>query len=251
MFNLILVNPLINLLTIFYSAIPGHDFGLAIIALTIVVRLLIWPLQSQTLRSQKALQKIQPEIKKIQTKYKNDPTKMNQMVMELYKEKEVNPFSSCLPSLLQLPLMFALFYAVSKFSHPEYINTISQGGGLMADLYNSVKNMGFVKEALAQPFSTTFFGLVDLAKPNVVLAVLAGGIQFVQTKMITPKQAGEEKSTMNMMLYIFPVLTVMIGLRFPAALPLYWIVTTLMAILQQYLIMQHDIEELEEEGEKK
>jgi YidC/Oxa1 family membrane protein insertase len=206
-------------------------------------------LQSQTLRSQKALQKIQPEIKKLQDKYKNDPTKMNQMMMELYKEKEVNPFSSCLPSLLQLPLMFALFYAVSRFSHPDYISpeNIAAGKGLAADLYNWVKNLGFVKEALAQPFSTSFLGILDLAKPNIVLAVLAGAAQFVQTKMITPKQAGQEQSTMNFMLYTFPILTVIIGLKFPAALPLYWIVTTLMAMLQQYLVMHRDIEVLEEE----
>lgn len=250
MFNAILIRPLINLLTIFYSLIPSHDFGLAIIALTVFVRLLIWPLQSQTLRSQKALQKIQPEIKKIQEKYKGDPTKMNQVMMELYKEKEVNPFSSCLPSLLQLPLMFALFYAVSRFSHPDYVNTIAQGKGLVTDLYVSVKNMSFVQSALAEPFSTSFLGLVDLAKPSIVLAVVAGATQFIQTKMITPKQGGQEQSTMNMMLYMFPILTVVIGLKFPSALPLYWIVTTLMAILQQYLIMHRDIDVLEEEKKK-
>jgi YidC/Oxa1 family membrane protein insertase len=112
MFNLLLVQPLLNLLILIYSAVPGHDFGIAIILITVLVRLVIWPFQSQTLRNQKAFNAIQPEVKKIQEKYKNDPQKMNAMMMELYKEKEVNPFSSCLPSLIQLPVMIALFYAL-------------------------------------------------------------------------------------------------------------------------------------------
>lgn len=248
MFDLILVDPILNLLTVIYSAIPGHDFGLAIIILTIVIRLVIWPLQTTTLRSQKELQKIQPEIKKLQEKYKNDQVKMNEKLMELYKEKEVNPFSSCLPSLLQLPLMLALFYALIRFNKPEYINEIAQGGGLFGDLYGWVRNLGFVKNALAQPFSVTFLGLVELTKPSPLLAILAGAVQFIQTKMITPKkQQGQEKNAMNLMLYMFPVLTVIVGFSFPAALPLYWIVTTLMAVLQQYTVMHHDVEVLEEE----
>jgi YidC/Oxa1 family membrane protein insertase len=243
MFNLLLVKPFINLLILFYSIIPGHDFGLAIIALTVFVRLIIWPLQTQTLRSQKALQTIQPEIKKIQTKYKNDPQKMNQLMMELYKEKEVNPFSSCLPSLLQLPVMIALFYAFIKFNNPSYITS-----GLQNDLYSWVKNLGFVKEALSGTFSTSFLGLVDLAKPNVIFAVVAGVVQFIQTKMIMPAKDGDAtQSSMSLMLYAFPILTVLIGLRFPAALPLYWIVTTAIAVLQQYLVMHRDVEVLEEE----
>jgi YidC/Oxa1 family membrane protein insertase len=240
MFNLILVQPLFNLLIIFYSAIPGHDFGIAIILITILIRLIIWPFQGQTLRNQKAFNAIQPDVKKIQTKYKNDPQKMNEKMMELYKEKEVNPFSSCLPSLIQLPIMIALFYALIRFRDPNYANHV------VNDLYPFVKNWAFVKDALAQPFNTTFLGIVNLAKPNVILALVAGGVQFIQTKMLTPKQEGAQAGMMNLMLYAFPVLTVIIGLEFPAALPLYWIVTTLMAILQQYLVEREEVEKMEE-----
>jgi YidC/Oxa1 family membrane protein insertase len=247
MFNLLLVQPLLNLLILIYSALPGHDFGIAIILITVLVRLVIWPFQSQTLRNQKAFNAIQPEVKKIQAKYKNDPQKMNAMMMELYKEKEVNPFSSCLPSLIQLPIMIALFYALIKFKDPNYINMTNQAQGLMHDLYLSVKTLPFVQNALAQPFSTTLLGIVDLAKPNYVLAVIAGAVQFIQTKMLTlKKEEGGQAAAMNSMLYLFPVLTIMIGITFPAALPLYWIVTTLMAILQQWLVMREQVEEMEE-----
>lgn len=250
MFDIILVKPLVNALVALYSLFPFHDFGLAIILLTVIIRGVLWPLQSQTLRSQKALNKLQPEIKKISEKYKNDPKKVQEMTLELYKEKEVNPLSSCLPSLIQLPLLFALFYALIKFKDPNFINLSDPNSGLPAYLYPWLKDLGFVKSALSQPFTTKLFGLVDLAKPYAVLAVIAGATQFLQTKLMTPKNqdAGQAAKTMNMMLYMFPALTVFIGLTLPAALPLYWIITSGAAALQQYLIMHRDVEELDKEA---
>ncbi len=249
MFNTLLVDPITNILVLLYSITPFHDFGIAVILLTIFIRLVLWPLQSQQLHNQKKLNKIQPEVKKIQEKYKNDPMKMNQMVTELYKEKEVNPFSSCLPSLLQLPIMIALFYAINKFGNPEYINLTDHAKGLSEALYSWANNLDFVKNTLANGFSTDFLGIVDLAKPSPAIAILAGMVQFVQTKMMMPKKQDKNdptQQTMNIMLYMFPAMAVAIGWRFAAALPLYWIVNSLMAVLQQYLIMHHDIEVLEE-----
>jgi YidC/Oxa1 family membrane protein insertase len=246
----IFVQPAINLIVLFYSILPGHDFGVAIILLTIVVRLAVWPLQSKTLRNQKALNKIQPDIKKIQVKYKNDPAKMNSMLMELYKEKEVNPLSSCLPSLIQLPLLFALYYAIRHFASPAFINVDNHTAtSLWAALYDWVKALGPVKTALSKPFSTSMFGLINLAKPSWFLAVVAGIMQFIQTKMLMPTQNLDPSQKMlTQTIYIFPAITIIIGLSFPAALPLYWIVTTAMAILQQYIVMGHDIEKLEEKN---
>jgi YidC/Oxa1 family membrane protein insertase len=249
MFEMLLIKPLVNLLVMIYSLLPYHDFGLAIILLTVIVRAILWPIQSHTLRSQKALTKIQPEVKKIQEKYKNDPQKMQAMVMELYKEKEVNPLSSCLPSLIQLPLLFALFYAFIKFKDDNFIKLADPNTGVIAYLYDGVYNLGFVKNALTGTFQREFLGFIDLAKPNVIFAVLAGLAQFLQTKLMMPQKSGDndQAAQMNkMMLYMFPALTLFAGLSFPAALPLYWITTTLVAALQQYLIMHHDVEELEE-----
>jgi len=242
----IFVQPLINLIFIFYSLL-GHNFGLAVILLTIVIRLILWPFQSQTLRNQKALNKIQPEVKKIQEKYKNDPPKMNSMVMELYKEKEVNPFSSCLPTLIQLPLLFALFYAIRPFGDVDFINMANHTNGLWNEIYEFIKNLGFTQTALTGTFNTDMFGILNLAKPSIVLAIIAGATQFFQMKMVMPKKnLDDTQKAMSSMIYIFPVLTVFIGLSFPAALPLYWIVTTLIAALQQWLVMRQDIDELEE-----
>jgi YidC/Oxa1 family membrane protein insertase len=250
MFDLILVKPMLNALVVFYSIFPFHDFGLAIILLTVLIRAVLWPLQSQTLRSQKAMNKIQPEVKKIQEKYKNDPKKVQEMTLELYKEKEVNPLSSCLPSLIQLPLLFALFYALVKFRDPNFVVLSDPNSGLLSWLYPWVRELGFVKNTLSGTFSTTFLGFVDLAKPNIILAVIAGAVQFVQTKMMTPKktEGGQQAQMMSMMLYMFPALTIFIGATVPGALPLYWIVSSGAASLQQYLIMHHDVEVLEEEA---
>jgi YidC/Oxa1 family membrane protein insertase len=249
-FDIILVKPLVNLLILFYSLIPFHDFGLAIILVTVVIRAILWPLQGQTLRSQKALNKLQPEIKKISDKYKNDPKKIQELTLELYKEKEVNPLSSCLPSLIQLPLLFALFYALIKFRDPNFLKLANPNTGLLGYLYIWVKDLGFVKSALSGTFHTTLLGLIDLSKANVVLALLAGGTQYLQTKLMMPKNpdTGQAAQTMNFMLYMFPALTVFIGLTLPSALPLYWIVTSAAAALQQYLVIHRDVEELEEEA---
>lgn len=246
MLHQIFVQPLINLIVLLY-ALPPIDFGLAIIYLTILVRLVLWPLQTKTLRNQKALNKIQPEVKQIQQKYKNDPQKMQAKVMELYKEKEVNPLSSCLPSLIQLPLLFALFYAIRPFGNPEFINLSNPDAGLWQELYPWVESLGYVKSALASGFSTEMFGIINLAEKSVIFALLAGAAQFVQSKMMMPKQhLDDTQKAMSSMIYIFPVLTVIIGLTFAAALPLYWFVSTVILAGQQYWIMRHDIEELEE-----
>jgi YidC/Oxa1 family membrane protein insertase len=242
------VQPEINLLVFFYSILPGHDFGVAVILLTVVVRLIVWPLQSKTLRNQKAMNKLQPEINKIKEKYKNDPAKINTMTMELYKEKEINPLSSCLPTLIQLPLLFALFYAIRPFGTAAYIDVTNHAAGLWKDIYPWLRDMPFVKDALSKPISTELFGIINLTKPNWALALIAAALQFVQSKMIMPKKNLDATQKMfNQTLYIFPVMTFIIGLSFPAALPLYWIVQTLMMILQQYLIMHRDVEKLEEE----
>ena len=250
MFNIIFVNPMINALILFYSLFPFHDFGIAIIILTLIIRAVLWPLQNQTLRSQKALNKLQPDIKKISEKYKNDPKKVQAMTLELYKEKEVNPLSSCLPTLIQLPLLFALFYALIKFKDPNFIKLTDPNTGLLSYLYPWVKNLGFVKSAMTGTFTTNLFGFISLAKPNIYLALLAGGTQFLQTKLMTPtgQGGGQAAQTMNMMLYMFPLLTIFIGLSLPGALPLYWIITSGAAALQQYLVIHHDVEVLDKEA---
>lgn len=225
-FHQILVQPLVNILIWFYNVIPGQDMGLAIIALTVLIRILLLPSFQKSLRSQKELQQLQPKLNEIKEKYKGNQEAQSKAVLELYKEHKINPFSSCLPLLLQLPILFALF-AVFR---------ASLQGDFVKDLYPFVANPGEIH--------TKFFGLVELTKPNITFAVLAGIFQFIQSKMMMPKNTAATDRTAKLMsaqfTYFMPALTVIISLSLPAGLSLYWIVTTLFAIGQQYYIIKRD-----------
>jgi YidC/Oxa1 family membrane protein insertase len=239
MFNTILVHPIFNLLAVLYAFV--HDFGLSIVLLTIIIRGLLWPLVTRQLHSQRALQELQPELKRIKEQAAGDRTLEGQLTMELYKEREINPFASFLPLLIQLPIFFALFIVLRDIVKP---------GELAHIAYPFVQHLGPIADIIKNqaPFHPTLFGLVDLSKPNIVLAALAGLAQFVQTKQITPKHTpgDTQAQVMSGMVYVFPFLTFFIGLSLPSALPLYWIAASAMAVLQQYLVLKRDVRELEE-----
>ena len=241
-FDQILVYPLLNVLMAIYAVIPGHDFGLAVIIITVIIRLILWPIVGKQLHSQKKMQELQPEISKIRAKTKGDKQKESQMLMELYKEREINPFSSCLPLLIQLPFLFALFIV---FKHAT-----GNVHDMLGQLYTSVAHLPYIKTIIAHPgdFKPTLFGLINMAKPSLVLAILAGATQFVQAKMLMPKEVdkNDQQARMtNMMTLLFPFLTLIIALRLPSALALYWTTTTLMAIFQQWLIIHRETEKME------
>jgi len=225
-FNLVLYQPLFNLLVLFYLYLPGHDFGIAIIALTILVRIIFYPLNLQALKSQKLLQELQPKIQEIQKKFKTDKEKLTKATIELYQKSKVNPLSGCLPILIQFPILVALFWVFQKGLRAEE----------MVNLYSFVPNPGKI--------IPTFLGILNLAQPSGILAVLCGIAQFVQTKMITPtaqpqKGKGDFSTMMQkQMLYFFPIFTVFILWRLPSAIALYWLITSLFSILQQYLIFR-------------
>lgn len=229
-FETLFYQPILNLLVLLYNITPGHDLGIVIILLTIVIKLILLPLSKSSIKSQKALQDLQPKIEELKKKYANNKEEMGKKMMELYRENKVNPFSSCLPLLIQLPFLFAVFRVfqngfangsldlVYSFIYtPEHINTVS---------------MGFV----------------DLADKNILLAVLAGLAQFWQTKMMMTKKAevktdGSKDENMmavmnKQMLYFMPALTVFIGISFPGGLTLYWLTTTLLTALQQLYIFK-------------
>lgn len=226
-FHAFIYQPIYNALILLYNVIPGHDLGVAIILLTLFIRFLLYPVAQKQIESQKKLQELQPEIKKIQDKYKGDKEKQGRALMEFYKEKKVNPASGCLPLVIQIVFFIALYRA--------FIAGLNFNSGC-SDLY------GFV--ACPENINVKFFGLLDLAKPNVVLAVIAAAGQFVQTKMMmtkTPIASKKDDFTAVMnkqMLFIGPLLTIFIGIKFPAGLAIYWIVNTLFAIGQQYLVMK-------------
>ena len=234
-FNEIIYRPIFNLLVWITNLAPWQDFGLAIIILTVLIRLLFMPFSVKTLRSQKILSQLQPKIKEIQEKFKNDRTAQAQATMALYQEHQVSPVAGCLPLIVQIPILFALYRAFANGLHPESLNL----------LYSFVKNPGVIKNIS--------FGFLDLAKNAPVIAVLAGVFQFFHSRFSLAKTtAGNltppknkvgtgtpplDFSAMNkQMLYFFPVMIIIIGWRLPAGLVLYWAVSTLFSIFEQIYI---------------
>jgi YidC/Oxa1 family membrane protein insertase len=225
-FDTIFYKPLFNILILFYQYIPGHDFGVAIILLTVSIRFLLYPLGATAIKSQKVFQDIQPKIKEIQKKYKDDKEKQMQATLELYKEAKINPFSSLLPLLIQLPILYALYRVFWK-------------GLNAAELVNIY---GFVPKP--ESINSVFVGFMSLDKPNLILAVLCGITQFFQVKMLTPTiKKGEETDRFSAMLqkqtlYFFPAIIVLMLFRIPSAIGLYWLTTTIFSIIQQYVTLK-------------
>ena len=231
-FNLLIYQPLFNALVLLYSYLPGHDFGIAIIFLTIIIKLLLYPLSAKSIKAQKALQEVQPKIKELQEKFKNDKEKQVKMIMDLYKKEKVNPFSSMLPLLVQLPILIGLFRLFTRGFGPD---------GFAPEqfqwLYSFVSHPGHI--------NTTFLGIVNLTEASLVLAVLAGALQFFQVKMMAPKKTKSgppdfAQMMQKQMIYFFPIFTVFILWRIipVSALALYWITVTVFTICQQYITVK-------------
>jgi YidC/Oxa1 family membrane protein insertase len=240
-FKIILVQPITNLLFLVLAILPGHDFGVSVIVVTAIIRFALWPVFTKQLHSQKKMQQLQPEIAKVKEKAKGDKTKESQMLMELYKEKEISPFSSCLPLVIQFPFLIALF---------SVFNQTGLGFAKISELlYAPIKNLSYIQSLVHNPdvFKPALLGFLSMAKPSIALAIIAGLTQFIQTKMITPKpeKADAQTKAMNSMTLLFPLVTVAIAWKLPAALPLYWTVTTLIAILQQWIVMGKEVEQME------
>jgi YidC/Oxa1 family membrane protein insertase len=230
-FHTIFFEPIFNLLILLVSFMPRHDFGLAIIALTVLVKLLLWPLAQKALKSQKALAAIQPELKHIKEKFKGDKEAQGKAMLELYKREKVSPASSCIMVIVQLPFFIALYRSM--------LAVINSTDGLTG-LYGWVPDIGSVDPML--------LGLLDLSKPSYMLAILAGAAQFWQSHMTVRQQQphvgkeSKDEETMavvnRQMMYMMPVVTIVLGFTLPGALGLYWLVMTLMTIGQQWLMMR-------------
>ena len=230
-FHTYLYQPLFNVLIVLYQTVSFYDFGIAIIVLTVLIRFLLYPLSKKGIQSQKEMFTIQPEIKKIQEEYKDNKEEQMKRVMALYKEKKVNPFSGCLPILVQLPILITLYWV--------FISGFEEGS--LNNLYSFIHNPGSINHI--------FLGFIDIAKKqNIILAVLAGIFQFWQSKMILDQQIkGQTKKSAQgdfsltlskQMTYMMPVMTVLISYSLQAGLALYWITTTLFSIAQQWIVFK-------------
>lgn len=229
----IFVNPFLNLLIGLRNIMPLHDLGLAIIAVTVIVRLVLYPFSAKQIRSQRAMQELQPRIDEIRAKHKNDKEAQSKALLEFYRENKVNPLSSCGPLVVQTALIYPLFYVFRM----AVGNT-----DFTSRLYRFVAHP-------ALPLNTHFFGTFDLAAThNIPLAILTAAAQFVQSWMLIrrrkqdgqaqPAKKDASQALSNNLMYFFPLLTGYFAYQFPAGLALYWLASTLFAIGQQAIIMR-------------
>lgn len=232
LFHTILYQPIFNLFVGLYNVLPGHDVGVVILIITILVRLLVYPLTNSSIKSQKAMQDLQPKIEAVKKEFANDKQRQSLELMKVYKENKVSPFASCLPLLIQLPILIALYMVMR--------DGLTAADKLTSELYGFVTNPG--------QLNAVSFGLINMAKANWILAVFAGAAQFWQAKDMIRQQppkgsgAGAKDEGMaammnKQMLYFMPALTVFIGLSLPAGLTWYWLLSTLLTVAQQKLLL--------------
>lgn len=229
LFTTILYQPLFNGFVGLYNLIP--DVGIVILIITILIKLILYPLNTSSIKSQKALTDLQPKLDALKKQHQGNQQALAQETMKLYKENKVNPFASCLPLLIQLPILIALYYVLQKGLTTSNFEL----------LYPFIKNPGAIK--------TVSLGFMELGKSSIVLAVLAGAAQFWQAKMMVRKKpskeagaGGKDEGMMSMMnkqmLYFMPIITVFIGFQLPAGLTLYWFLSTLLTALQQLVMFK-------------
>lgn len=275
-FTTIIVQPIFNLLVLIYALLPGHNFGLAIIIFTILVRLALWPLVKKQLNHAKAMRELQPELKKIKAAAKGDRQKESQMTMELYKEREINPFASLGIVLVQLPILLGLYAGLNRIIHnPHEIVTFS---------YPGIQHLGWIQSLShnIHLFDNTLLGVIDLGRkalgtngiywPAMIIVATSAIAQYYQSKQLMPqskdsrglraimREAGQGKqadqSEVNAAvgrstMILIPGMVFIFGLNFAAALPLYWLTSSLVAFIQQARVLKDDAEEADKSVEAK
>lgn len=230
-FNLVLFQPLFNLLILLYSSIALHTMGLAIVFLTIFIKLVLYPLSVKALKAQKALADVNPKITQLRAKYKDDKEGLARAMVALYRDEKINPFSSLGLLVVQIPFLIAVYMAL----------THGLGKADFSALYPFVTR--------PSTLNYNFLGLFDLQHKSIYLALLAGASQFWQAKMLptqppavhTKGSKDEElAAVMNkQMLYFAPVLTLFVAATLPSGLALYWTVSNLLTVLQQFILFRN------------
>ena len=205
---------IIPFLSLTYQFIP--NYGIGIIILTFGIKLVFFPLTKKGFESMKNMQLIQPKMEEIKKRYKGDPQKMQAEIMALYKAENVNPFSSCLPQLIQLPIFIALFFSMTSDS---FVNLLSQ-----EDVYK-----GFIP-----------YWIDDLSKPDMfyVLPILIGVSTYLSQKFSPSIATGPSAQIQKQMMYFLPFLMVFICFKMPTGVLLYWATQTIVTGFQQYLMQK-------------
>jgi YidC/Oxa1 family membrane protein insertase len=267
-FDVFIINPIFNALLFLYGYIG--DFGLSIIIFTIFIRLALWPLIKKQLHQTKLMRKVQPELKRIKKQTKGNRQLEAQMMMELYREKGIKPFSSIGVLLIQLPIFIAIYQVINIITNHQ--NQIEK------HLYGFIKDIPRVNDAIiagSQQFSEKLFGVLDLTQTVFsnqqfhialfVLAIITAVLQYIQTKQLMPDQKSQKKlrdilkeastgkeadqseimsSMSNSMALFMPFMLFAFALYLPGAVVLYYATSSFIAIIQQYFALKQDEEEM-------
>ncbi|HSX15582.1 MAG TPA: YidC/Oxa1 family membrane protein insertase [Candidatus Saccharimonadales bacterium] len=275
MFTHLIVQPIFNLLVLVYALIPGHNFGLALIIFTIIIRLLMWPLVKRQLRQTKIMRKLQPELKRIKQEAKGDRQKEGLMMMELYKERGVNPLATIPILIVQLVILIGLYSGLRKvIDNPEEMVKFA---------YPALQHLSWVQHLAhhAKDFDNSLFGLINLSRsalgpagtyvPALLLVLGSAAIQFLTSRQLMPvdknarklrdilKSAGAgqqaDQSEVSAAVgrstqYIIPVMVLLFTINLPAALSLYWLTGGVVAYIQQAIALREDEEDMEKLADK-
>ncbi|MFC1929346.1 YidC/Oxa1 family membrane protein insertase [Chloroflexota bacterium] len=223
--ELVVQQPMINILIVLTSYL-ANSFGLAIIILTIVVNVLMFPLTMKQIKASKAMQDLQPKLAELQRKHAKDRQKLAQEQMQLYKESGMNPAGCLLPMLIQMPIWIALYQSVmlSLAIAPEGLLNLSQYLYSWPVVYTML------------PLGNDFLWL-DLASPNMVLAILVGATMWMQQKMsMTVSADSKQAQQARMMLWMMPMMFTFLALSFPSGLALFWVTSSTVRIVMQYRV---------------
>jgi YidC/Oxa1 family membrane protein insertase len=230
-------DPVYNTLIFFVDTVRGGDVGIAIIATVIVVKMILLPLSIKAAKTQKIMRDLDPKLKELKEKYKDDKQKQAQEMTQLYKDFNLNPFASIFLMFLQIPIILALYFAVYS------------GGGIALPQVNVDLLYSFIAQPAA--VTTDFLGLIDITGRSIVLAIGAGITQFIFTSMTLPKLAAREVDAgpnfkedfmrnMHMqMKYVMPVIIAGVAYTISAAIALYFVVSNLVGIAQEFYVRKH------------
>lgn len=270
LFDVVIVQPILNFLMAIYAIVPGGDFGVSVVIFTIVLRFALWPLAKKQLYQAKAMRKMQPELKKIKEKYKNNSQAQGLAMMDLYKKHNISPFGSIGILLIQLPILIAIYRVVQIFA--LYREDLAKY------TYGFMENIPVVKELIADPthFNQNFLGFIDLTQHGissdgvviglVILSLLAAVMQYLLSKQMSPStdngkrlrdilaEAGQGKEAdqaelnaivMRKMTKVMPVFLFFVMVSLPGALALYMATGNIVAYFQNASILKKDEQEME------
>jgi len=272
LFEVLIVKPIFNLLVAIYALLPGHNFGVAIIVFTILIRLLMWPMLKKQLHQTKLMRQLQPELKRIKKEAKGDRAKEGMMMQELYKERGINPFSSIGILIVQIIVLIGLYSGLKRM--------VDNPAEIINYTYSWLSELSWLQTLSADisQFDATLFGVIDLSRaalnttggiywPAMFLVLGSAVMQFFQSSQLMPKPkdgkrlrdilressaSGKQADTsevnaavMSGTRYFLPFMIVIFTVNIPSALSLYWFVGGLVAYIQQAKVLKDDEVEME------